>query len=215
MLSDVAWRNLRDMAVKYGYVKAASRQRSNGIVGFFYCLACPVQVWVDERPEWMVSLSQKLLDPTLDAHRRRHADRTPTYLFGPGLPTAHPDPQPESESRWPALPPRAGASPRAPGAKHPIWWDPELVAARRQHRVQGGPEGFPTQYYADLALTHGIGDPRHVHLPVDKPVLMASNALEAIGHGMLRPTLIFHNPSPPQYAYVRTSYPSRQEDIDW
>lgn len=203
-VSDKAWAHHRELAVQYGYIKAAAT-KSMGIVAWFYHLAHPAQVWVDCRPAYLVELSERLLNPEFDAQRRKGAERTPTFLFDPSLPLAV-NPHPISGRMAPR------ASDRAPGPRHPVWWDPDEDIRRTQRLVQGGPEGFPVRYYADLALRFGIGDPRQKVFPIDKPRVLASCALEAIGHGMLVATLIYNNPTPPKHPHVRKY---KKGDFDW
>lgn len=197
-MSQTAWNAHLARAIDYGYVKAAS-QNAVGIVGYFYHLANPGQTWTDARPAHLIALSERLMDPAFDHERRKGAERTPTFLFDPSLPS-------------PGLRPHHRATERTPGARHAIWWDPDETPARTQRRLQGGPEGLPVQYYADLAITWGIEDPRIKHLRLDNPVALASSALEAIGQGTLVPSLTFHNPQPPSYPHVRIH---RNKELEW
>lgn len=199
-MSDRAWRAHLTRAIDYGYVKAAATN-AVGIVSYFYHLANPAQTWTDARPPYLIELSERLMDPAYDHQRRKGAERTPTFLFDPDLPPASP-----------GLRPHHRASERTPGARHPIWWDPDDTGPRTQRRLQGGPEGLPVEYYATVACNFGIEDPRIIHLRLDKPAALAGAALEAIGQGYLVPTLTFHNPTPPTYPHIRIHH---TKELEW
>jgi hypothetical protein len=209
-LSDYAYNALWQEAVTYGYVKGAS-SRARGLVGYLYNLANPAQEWMDVRPQHLVDLSTRLLDPAYDLDRRRGAERTPTFLFDPDLQRAHPYPPRNTTSGRMAHRARASAE-RTPGARHAIWWDPDVTGPRKPRRLAGGDEGLPVQYYASLAMRFGIAAPHARDLKPNHPMILASDALEAIGQGHLKPSVSFHNPNPPPYTTVRVH---SNKEIDW
>jgi hypothetical protein len=214
-ISALAWDHLRSLATQYGYVKPAS-QTARGVSTFLHYLANPAQTWSDTRPPELITLSQRLLDPANDPQRRRGAERTPTYLFDPSLPTAAPNARAKSRTSTSRLRLTPVQEDGLPGARHAVWWDPDLVSATdylpRHMRALPTEDGFPTDYYAALALTWGIAPPHVRYLLPASPSRLASSAIEAIGHRHLTPALIFHNPRPPLHAYVRTHNP---KEIDW
>lgn len=159
-------------------------------MNYFRMLTDPRQSWLDTRPAHLIELSTRLLDPAHDHLRRKSTERTATYLFDPDLPPS---------------------SPKArPGLKYALWWDPELYPGPRiQHMLVEAQ--FPLTYYATLALTHGITDPRSSEFQMSL-IARASNALEAIGLGSLTPTFELYNPRPFKRETVRIHY---FKELEW
>lgn len=159
-------------------------------MNYFTMLTDPRQSWLDTRPAHLIELSTRLLDPAQDHLRRKSTERTATYLFDPDLPPS---------------------SPKArPGLKYALWWDPELYPGPRiQHMLVEAQ--FPLTYYATLALTHGITDPRSSEFQMSL-IARASNALEAIGLGSLTPTFELYNPRPFKRETVRIHY---FKELEW
>lgn len=190
-LSPQAWRHLRSQAELYGYVKRDS-QPARGIVNYFALgLGHPHQTFTDARPEWMIALSTRLLDPALDAQRHSGIEHSPTSIFSP-------DAGPIARSRR-----------SAPGTRFAVWWDPDALAPREQHMFME--DQFPLDYFARLALTWGITDPRNRQFQLT-PLQRASNALEAIGLQTLAPTLEVFNPIPFTRERIRTQF---YREVQW
>lgn len=181
---------MRGQAQLYGYVKVDSAP-ARGIINYFMMLTDQRQTWLDTRPDYLIALSTRTLDATLDHTRRKHAERTAAYLFDPSLP-------------------QATNPSRAPGTRHAVWWDTEIHSQQReQHSFIEA--SFPLDYFADLALAHGITDPRGVNFQLNRPQ-RASNALEAIGLTSLTPTFELFNPKPFTRERIRTRY---FKEVEW
>lgn len=187
-MTDGAWDRHLAEATRLQYVRHGSL-RPIGMVRYFQMLTTPHQTWTDTRPDYLIELSTRLMDPDLDATRRVHAQGSVTELWSPDLPP-HPDPT------------------YRPGPTHPVWWDPDLDGPRRRHCFWM--DQFPFRYYAALALTHMIGDPYSRAFRTD-PVALVSNALEAIGRQSLTPSLLLANPNPPRSKPRR----NRPTEIAW
>lgn len=186
-LSNKAYAHLRERAERYGYVKTES-ERPRGLNNYLaIALAHPNQTWADTRPDYLVRLSERLLDPSQDANRRLGAERTATQLFSPDLPR----------------PTQRLTSIQRAGPRHAIWWDTEIYPGPRFGRMFVA-DKFPLDYFARLALEWGIGDPTLKQFQL-APVARAANALEAIGLGSLTPLMEVQNPFPPRSSKVRRS----------
>jgi len=170
MLTEGAWEHLRSRAITLGYVRAES-QTAKRMALYLTALAHPSQTWTDTRPEYLIALSEALLDPSNDKRRRKDTEGSTTELFNPELPVA-------------TVP---------TGPMHAIWWDPDLDTRRVRRcfiRAQ-----VPLNYLADLALVWGIGDPYHRVFQTSR-IILFQNALEAIGRQALTPSIEFPNPNP-------------------
>ena len=189
-LTEGAWNRHMHDAIQLQYVKAYAAN-AKGIVLYFQALTTPGQRWSDERPTYLRDLSAMLLDPQHDPRRRNTTDAEglATYTFNAGLPTAR-------------LPLNAGPH-------HPIWWDPETDSPGGRMRRVFKLDQFPLEYYAQLALTHSIGDPYHRNFQLTR-TLLASNALEAIGRNTLQPAIKLGNPHP-----ITTRLRRRPKEIEW
>jgi hypothetical protein len=138
-LSDAAYDRLVERAVTLHYVRSVS-VRAKGLTAYLASLTTQGQIWSDTRPEYLRTLSAKLLDPAYDDQRRTQAEGSITSLFNPELPLATPSRQ-------------------APGPQHAVWWDPDMDTTPRSRRTFVAAQ-FPVAYFADLALNWGIGSPR-------------------------------------------------------
>ena len=173
-MTDGAWDHHLAEATRLQYVRHGSL-RPIGMVNYFQMLTNPLQVWTDTRPDYLIDLSERLMNPSLDRTRRAFTERSITELWSPDLPPATRN--------------------YRPGPTHPVWWDPDLDTPRRRHCFWM--DQFPFRYYANLALTHMIGDPYSRTFRTD-PTALVSNALEAIGRQALTPSLLLANPRPPR-----------------
>lgn len=168
-----------DEAFKYLVARATINQyvtpgtiKPRGLANYINSLTNPLIVYTDTRPQYLADLSLLLSDPRSDHRRRRHA-RSVTSIFDPSLPYVPPG--------------------QETGPHHPIWWDPDLDTRRRGHVFVL--HTFPIHFFSHLALLFQIGDPYHRHFQTN-PVVLAQNALEAIGRRALTPSFEVPNAHP-------------------
>jgi hypothetical protein len=193
-LSDRAYSTLRQRAELFGYVKPESIT-ALGLPAYLASLTDPRQQWTDTRTPDLIALSSRLLDRSLDSQRRAQSGRNPRFLFDPDAP-----------------PLRNPAPSRAPGARHAVWWDPDINLPRHPRSFTLPAFESTLQYFATLALTWGITDPRFRIFQTSLSQ-RAANALEAIGHQSLTPSIELHNPTPPRNPTVQRH--TFKEDIAW
>lgn len=185
VLSDTAWHTLTQRAITGGYVRKESSY-PRGMIYYLQALTNPAQEWTDTRPDYLVELSTKLVDPAFDNQRRKYHEGSVTSLFSPELPLAE----------------------RLTGPHHPIWWDPDLDGVRRKRTFILSQ--FPFTYYSMLALRFMIGDPYSSTFKTSVKTL-AANAVEAIGRGSLTPSIEPINAHPPKSPPSR----KRPVEIQW